>query len=243
MARLLGERAIFPVFPASYTPDGDTLLLTTANGLRIVARHLDQSGAAWTILYSHGNGEDMGAIHPVLQEFADHGFAVFAYEYPGYGHSQGPATETNACRAAEAALNHLTQVIGVPVSRVILYGRSVGSGPSLFLARRHRVAGVILEGAFVSAYRVVTRLPLFPGDRFPNLKRIQSLRVPLLVIHGALDRTVPFWHGLRLYRTAPGPKQCLWISEAGHNNIRELAGEKYWKSMQDFTEMLESEVK
>lgn len=236
----LADPLIFPAPKANYTPDQFPLRLQTADGSTIQAHCLRGEPDQVLVLYSHGNAEDLGTIEDLITPFAIRGYSVLAYEYPGYGHSPGRASEKSTCQAAEAALQYALETLGFSHQRIVLYGRSIGSGPSLYLATRHPVGGVILEGAFVSVFRVVTRLPLFPGDRFPNLKRIRQLTCPVLLIHGRRDRTVPFWHGSALHRAARSPKYQLWIDDAGHNNIIEKAGARYWQAIAGFITTVQS---
>src|SRR5262249_58532580 len=108
-----------------------TLSLTTADGARIPGVYLRNERADHTILYSHGNAEDLGLIARSLGRFRDLGFAVFAYDYRGYGTSQGKASENGTYRDIDAAYDHLTRVLGIPANRIIAYVRSAGGGPAL----------------------------------------------------------------------------------------------------------------
>src|SRR5205823_9422955 len=100
---------IFLPPPASYGDDGRGVSLTTADGVRITAIHLANEHAEYTILYNHGNAEDLGLIAPTLARLRDWGFAVFAYDYRGYGTSQGTASERGAYKDIDAAYDHLTR--------------------------------------------------------------------------------------------------------------------------------------
>lgn len=235
-AHFFANLLIFPVFPSSYTAADYPLVIRTDNGLDIAAYHQEQPGNRFTVLYSHGNGEDLGGTRYALDKFSARGYNVFAYDYPGYGLSDGKAGVTNTYHSAVAAYRYLTEEKGVDPARLLLYGRSLGSGPSLYLAERFPVGGVILDGAFVSTFRVKTVIPIYPHDKFQNLRRIRRLEVPLLVLHGRLDTTVPFWHGKALYDAAPGPKWNLWLDQAGHNNIEEVGGQAYWKAIRELNE-------
>src|SRR5690606_30461216 len=95
--------------------------------------------------------------------------------------------------------------------RIILLGRSVGAGPATQLAAREPVGGLVVESAFTSAFRVLTRVRLLPFDRFDNLKHIRHARCPVLVIHGAEDDIIPPSHGRRLFAAAPEPRAHYWI--------------------------------
>lgn len=100
------------------------------------------------------------------------------------------------------------------------------------------LAGLVLESSFTSAFRVVTRWPLLPGDRFRNLALLRTVRCPVLVIHGRRDAIVPFYHGRTLYRAAPEPKRHLWVDGAGHNDVWYVAGESYARAVRDFLALL-----
>jgi len=114
-------------------------------------------------------------LRPILERLHKAGFAVFAYDYQGYGTSQGKPSEQNAYRDIDAAYQYLTAQLKLPSERIIVYGRSTGGGPSVDLASCQRVAGLILESTFTSTFRVITRVPLYPFDKFANLSKISSV--------------------------------------------------------------------
>lgn len=232
------DRMIFLPPPASYRDGGDILKIQVADGIRIAALHLPNPQARFTILYSHGNAEDLGALSPYLKEYRLRGYAVFAYDYEGYGTGDGTATEKTSYRDVLAAYRYLREQLQVPADRILVLGRSVGGGPAVELARREPVAGLILESAFVSAFRVLTRWPVFPFDKFNNLAKIRQVTRPLLMVHGRRDRVIPFWHGQTLFARANEPKAALWVGEADHNDLVEVAGEDYWRALQQWTAKL-----
>lgn len=232
------DRLIFLPRPPSYEKTEDLTFLTTSDGVPIAALYLPNPTAKYTILYSHGNAEDLGDIRSRLENLRDIGFSVFAYDYPGYGLSGATPSVAGAYQAIEAAYYHLTQVLQVPPERIIVYGRSVGSGPSTHLAARELVGGLVIESGFISTFRVVTRIPIFPFDRFPNLANLQNVEVPVLIIHGDRDRVIPFDHGQRLYSGFDGPRMSLWVEGAGHNDLLEVAGDRYGSTLLKFAEML-----
>jgi fermentation-respiration switch protein FrsA (DUF1100 family) len=178
---------------------------------------------------------------PVLEELQRHGFAVLAFEYRGYGASTGgPATTTRATRDMETVYQHAVQTLGVQPSRLVLYGRSVGGGPATDLAARLPVGGLVLESTFTSAFVVMTRVPLLPFDRFPNLRHLRQVRCPVLVIHGTVDEVIPVGHGRRLYEAALNPKQAVWVEGAHHNDLALVAGQRYWDALGEFARVVAS---
>jgi abhydrolase domain-containing protein 17 len=224
----------------SYTLTAADRTTTAADGQQIALYYLPSSGARYTLLYSHGQGEDIALIRPRLALFARMGYNILAYEYPGFGRSSGHPTEEGCYAAAQAAYEYLTGTLGVSPSQTILYGRSMGSGPTLYLAERYPVAGTVLQSPFVSAFRVQTGLPILPWDRFNNLARIPNLKAPLLLVHGLADEVIPVWHSRLLAQATRVQLRELYVPYAVHNNVIEMAREEYWQTLNSFTELLSS---
>ena len=233
-AYFCSDALIFPAPTSHYQDTSRTIKLKTQDNILISAIYLPRKNAKYTILFSHGNAEDLETKMPFLKNLQKHGFAVFAYDYHGYGTSKGKPSEQNTYYDIDAAYNYLITTLKIPPQKIIAYGYSLGSGPTVDLAARLPVAGVILEAPFVSTFRVMTHYPLLFFDKFANLKKIARLRAPVLIMHGTKDRTVPFWHGATLYQAAPMPKYFLRVKNAGHKNILDLAGDTYWKTINDF---------
>ncbi|MCF7847399.1 MAG: alpha/beta hydrolase [Kiritimatiellales bacterium] len=234
----IADGMIFQPQSASYT-DGDRILkLTASDGEKISAVFLENPQARYTILHSHGNAEDIGTAMPSMQDFQRLGFSVLIYDYRGYGTSEGKPSEKKSYRDIEAAYNWLVNEKKIKPNKIILHGRSVGAGPSTWLATRNEVGGVILESAFTSAFRVKTHWKILPIDKFNNLGNIKKVNCPVLVMHGTSDRIIPFWHGQKLYKAAPDPKQSLWVDGAGHNNFVMTAGTQYRSAIVKFIELV-----
>jgi len=168
------------------------------------------------------------------------GFNVFAYDYRGYGTSDGRPSERNVYEDGDTVYEYLTQQLQIPPDRIIVYGQSVGGGSATKLATQYPVAGLILESTFTSAFRVVVPFPLLPFDKFPNRNRLQTVECPVLVMHGAADRIIPIRHGQALYTAARNPKQSLWIEGAGHNDFTWVAGERHRHALLSFQALIES---
>lgn len=235
----MADRMMFPAPESSYRDDDQVLKIALVDGSQISALHLPHPEATFTVLYSHGNAEDLGRIRGHLELYRRHGFSVLSYDYPGYGTSEGSPSTRGALQAAEAALQHLTDENGVPLERIIIHGRSIGGGPSHHLAHQHEVAGLIAESNFVSAFRVMTKIPLLPFDRFRNLALIDEVGCPVLVIHGRQDQIIPIWHGEALLQRASPPKMKCWLEASSHNFIDADDADQYWEAIQKFARSLE----
>lgn len=234
IALLLVNRLLFPIGRSSYKDDDSIIKIKVGSHDTISARYYYNPDARWTVLYSHGNGEDLGTIEPLMREFHRRGYSVFAYDYRGYGTSTGQPSETNTYQDILTAYHWLTKEKGVPPSQIVTVGYSLGGGPSTWLATNRAVGAVVLHATFLSAFRVKTAIPIFPFDKYPNLRRVKNISAPILFIHGTNDQTVPFWHSRTLASVANSPARTFWVPDAGHGSVLDVAGEKYWLAMDTF---------
>lgn len=224
---------------ASYVDNKNIIKLTTKDGKKISAFYLKNPSAKWTLLYSHGNAEDMGHLYPILQYLHHIGYSVLAYDYHGYGTSEGIPSERATYQDINAVYEYATKTLAIDPNALILFGRSIGTGPTIDLASRQPHKAVILESPFISAIRVVTQVPLFPIDKYLNSSKLNTIQTPILFIHGKKDTVIRFWQGQHLYDKYLGPKESFWIDEAGHNDILITTKQAYWQRLQAFTSALE----
>ena len=162
--------------------------------------HIENKTAEYTLLFSHGNAEDIGIIYLYFYELSKRlNVNVISYDYSGYGKSKGQMNEDQVYRNITTMYNYATIIKKIPALKLLLYGRSLGSGPTLYLAQcipNVQLGGIILQSPFLSIYRVA-----FPfkrsmiGDLFCNADRIKYIHAPITIIHGTKDEVVPFWHG------------------------------------------------
>ncbi|KAL5971984.1 Alpha/beta hydrolase domain-containing protein 17C [Taenia solium] len=109
-----------------------------------------------TILFSHGNAVDIGQMAGFLFSLSQRfGVNVLVYDYSGYGASTGQTLEANLYADGEAALVELRERYLCPLNRIVLYGQSIGTAPTVELATHYAVAGVVLHSALMSGLRVV----------------------------------------------------------------------------------------
>ncbi len=237
-AHYLSLSMIFPRPPVKYEMGPDYFTLVAPDGTKLAARHWPNPRAKYTLLYLHGNYQDLGSLAEYMPSFVKQGYAVVAFDYRRYGHSEGTPTEANVYSDTELVYDYLRTKLGVPAERIVVYGYSLGGGPAVELARHQPPAGIVLQGTFVSAYRVMTRVPVFPGDKFANLGKMAELRCPVMVIHGTADATVSFWHAPKLYDAITARKTKLFIAGGEHGGLADFAGPVYWDELRKFTDSL-----
>ena len=185
---------------------------------------------ACTVLFLHGNAQNIGAHLASVYWLPARGINVFLFDYRGYGRSDGVPTLDGLHRDVAAAFDTLLAMDAVgPGKSVVLFGQSLGGAVAVTaLARsphRDRVAALVVEGAF-AGYRRIAREKLaelwltWPlqaplsrtvDDSYRPLEAAAGIApVPLLVVHGLADRTVPPQHGRDLFAAAAEPKD-LWL--------------------------------
>jgi abhydrolase domain-containing protein 17 len=237
-AYLFADNIAFQPRPSSYKDDSNTLKLSLPDGSQISAVYLPNPAATYTILYSHGNAEDLGHASYTFEALRKMGFSVFGYDYRGYGTSTGKPSERNAYEDIETAYNYLTQTLKIPSDKIIAYGRSLGGAIAINLASQKPLAGLIVESTFVSGIRVLIKYWLVPFDVFNSKSKIKKVKCPVLVIHGTKDEVIELWHGQQLYENANEPKMSLWIENAGHNDLAMVAGNRLEKTLNHFIELV-----
>mmetsp|Transcript_22939 Transcript_22939/g.48745 ORF Transcript_22939/g.48745 Transcript_22939/m.48745 type:complete len:259 (+) Transcript_22939:134-910(+) len=237
-------KIVFQPPEPTYSKDPNLIWLNTSEHEVIPAFFIDRD-AKFTLLFSHGNAEDLGMIIQYFREVS-HILEVniFAYEYTGYGMSTGEAHEQAIYADIEAAFKYLRDIIGIPWQEVVLYGRSIGSGPSVHLAAKTAVRAMVLQSPLASIYRVAlnTRFTL-PGDMFPNVDRIGKVLCPTYIVHGTKDEILPPEHAEALVRNCrEGVAYPPYIVEnGGHNNLEIVARQPFYDNFSKFLQWLEKE--
>jgi len=232
------DNLIFLPQPSTYSWSDDLISIQSKNSSMpgdentIVARHLKNPGAKYTILYSHGNAVDIGGLQHLQKNFYRHGYSVVIYDYSGYGLSRGEASEQQVYNDVEAVYTYLIDNEKLKPEQIISYGHSLGTAIAAELAFRHPVTGLVLESPFTTAFRVKTIYPLLPFDRFSSIDKIDKVNAPVFITHSRDDPVVPFWHGEELFDKARQPKKALWLDHEGHANITH--NPSFWIQLDSF---------
>ncbi len=166
-------------------------IITTATRTRIVLALFEVANSKQTIIISHGNASDLGYMMPILSMISKQlQVNVVGYDYSGYGACTGTPTDRQTYIDIEDVFKWSLKRFFEPDHQFILYGQSVGSGPSCFLAshRRYanRIAGLILHSPIMSGLRVLTetRGILACFDIYPNINRMSNVRCNVYIMHG-----------------------------------------------------------
>ena len=165
--------------------------------------------------------------------------SVFIIDYRGYGNSEGTPTEKGTYLDAEAAWNYLINEKKIDAKNIIIFGRSLGGAVATWLAYKHPAAALIIESTFTSIADVGKHYyPYLPTQllariKYPSIKRIIKVHLPVLIIHSPDDEIIPYQFGKKMFDAANEPKMFLDI-HGGHNEGFYTSGEKYIDGLNRF---------
>ena len=208
---------------AAGLPEAEEVPLTDADGTRIHVWHVPPRGDRPVILFFHGNGGSLASEVDRFRQLISDGIGLIGVEYRGYGGSEGSPSEQGLIADAEAA--YAFAVSHYPVQQIVVWGGSLGSGVAVALAAEKPIGRLILEAPYTSTEAVGAQhywyLPVrfLMKDQFHSDRRIGKVKAPLLILHGMLDRTVPYSMGEQMFDLANKPKHIVRFLDGGHNDL------------------------
>ena len=250
---LSGLRAAFRDFEQSHVfqpnpyPAGDwspaafefeDVWFTAADGTRLNGWYYPHEKAVGIALFAHGNGGNLTHCAEILRSLHNrHRLSIMAFDYRGYGKSEGTPVEEGILQDAIAARQWLEQRERIAATDVILVGQSLGGGIMVDLAANDNARGLVLISTFTSLPDVAAHhYPLLPSrslmhNRFDSIAKIGDFHGRLLQVHGDKDRTVPLEQAQRLFAAANEPKRFV-ANHGGDHNDR--LSEEFHKAFEEF---------
>lgn len=174
------------------------------------------------VLFCHGNGGNISHRLGLYDALLACGVSVFAFDYRGYGQSEGRPSEAGTYLDAQAAHAWL-RAKGFAGTNLIAFGESLGGGIASEVVLREPCAGLVLQNTFTSLPDIGAELyPFLPvrtigSIRYDTRSKLPKIHVPVLILHSRGDRLIPFHHAERNFAVANEPK---WLAElvGGHND-------------------------
>jgi len=190
-----------------------------------------------TIIFLHGNAENIGTHINSALWFINEGYNVFVFDYRGYGKSEGRPTILGVHIDAESAIKFILSKEGIS-KNLIIFGQSIGGAIAITTVAnsqyKETIKAMIIESAF-SGYRTIakdkisvnwfTKILGYPllfliNDDFSPAYFVEYLSpIPVLFLHGCNDKIVPCYHTKILYEKAKEPKKILIKEKAKHINV------------------------
>lgn len=205
----------------------EEVFLTPEDNVSINAIHFKTVNPKGVILYFHGNAGDLSRWGTISEFFVAKDYDVFIMDYRTYGKSKGKLSEQAFYNDAQFCYDYVLK--SYSEEKITLYGRSLGTGISTFLASQNNPKQLILETPYYSILDVVKqRFPIFPVSSllkytFPSNEFIVDVKCPITMFHGTDDGIVPYTSAEKLKVVAPKGKATFITIEGGtHNNLIEF---------------------
>jgi len=220
-------------------------LIETINHQRIPVFSFRVPQPRCVMLFSHGNAMDCGIIFHYWVEMAHRlNCDIFAYDYTGYGVSTGVPSEEDTYADILAVYDHLVTIGVSPKAELIVYGQSVGTGPSCHLAAHRPIAGLVLHSPMVTGIRVISNqdgvcapASVFRScDLFPNVRHIPKIAALTLIMHGTKDEVIDVAHAEHLLSKWPAAikHEPYIVPGAGHDDVFETDPEEFYRRLLEF---------
>lgn len=183
-----------------------------------------QTATPTTLVYSHGNAEDIGTCYRWMKYLSETlNVNVVCYDYQGYGLHSGSSSENECYYDLECVLKYLKGK-GISNQDIILYGRSIGTGPTVEIASRQNGSNsfkaIILEAPYRSLFNVVSNSVAYTSssiDPFNNESKIDKIKSPIVILHGLNDKVISYGHSIVLQKKSNC--KLVVLQEGNHNNL------------------------
>jgi uncharacterized protein len=187
--------------------------------------YFEKPGSPYVVLVSHGNAGNVTSVEWIANNLLQAGVSVLLYDYRNYGtSSREPLTVDTICDDGNAAYNFLVEKKNFKPENIILYGQSLGCAVACSVSKQHPAAALILQSGFSSLRTVfyghcslLQHAPKLVPDALDNKAILSQSKLPVLIIHGDKDHTVPFQNAEQLYAAATGPKWLVVCHNIGHS--------------------------
>lgn len=217
--------------------------LTTRDGATINGlRFMPKGESKGIVLYLKGNSKSIKGWGKFAVDFTRHDYNVLMVDYRGFGKSTGRRSQKNIKRDLQVVYNKIKEQ--TTEDRIILYGRSLGSGFATKLASTNNPKMLILDAPYYSLTKVTARyMPFMPLSLLikyplPTYKWLKYVRCPIHIIHGTNDKLIPYKTSLKLSKINPKLTKLHTVIGGGHKNLNNF--EAYHNMLDD---ILNSEPK
>ena len=196
--------------------------ITTEDNIDLLAWYHEKDIKKFkTILYLHGNAGSLeNRIHKI-NNFQNMDINFLLLSWRGFSKNKGNPSEEGLYKDARGAVEWLKSK-SIQESDIIIYGESLGTGVAVEIAQNKNFAGVILESPFTSMVDAgKDKYPFLPvrlllKDKYESDKKIKNVNSPILIMHGKVDKIVPFHMGKKMYELANEPKHYYFSEYDDH---------------------------
>ena len=211
---------VSPTYQYQFDHDFEEVNYQVAEGITINALHFKAEESKGIVFYSHGNAGSLSGWGFVADLFLMNNYDVLIYDYRGYGKSNGSVSEANLYHDAMYIYEQLASEYGE--DKIVVYGRSIGSGIATKVASEFNPKQLILESPYYNLPDLAKKIfPFIPSFllryKLRNDQMIEAVKCPITIFHGTYDEVIYFGSSLKLEKhTKKGDKIVPIV--AGHHN-------------------------
>jgi pimeloyl-ACP methyl ester carboxylesterase len=214
--------------------------LASEDGTRLHGWWFETPRSRATVLYCHGNAGSIGDRIEIFANLRRLRVNVFAFDYRGFGKSDGKPSEQGLFADARAAVDYVTGELGVDPTQLLLFGHSLGGAVAIDAAHNRQVAGLVVQSSFTDIASMARHLYThyvmhwIARNQFRSIDKVPEITCPKLFIHGDCDDAIPIEMGRQLYAAAAGPKAWFPVKGAQHNDLYVQGGKAYFRVLSRF---------
>ena len=216
----------------------DEINLKSSDGAHLNGLYFKKEISKGVVLYFHGNAGNLQDWGQIADLFIDLDYDVLIMDYRGYGKSKGEKSMEFLYEDAELWYEFAQQ--NYSESKIIVYGRSIGTTFAAYVAAKHEPNKLILEAPFYSMLAIAkSRFSFLPiryllDYKFPTYQFMDDINCPVIFYHGTYDKVIPYDQGKKLYDSFnTDKKELITIPMGGHNNLN---------SFKEYTESISLEL-
>jgi fermentation-respiration switch protein FrsA (DUF1100 family) len=193
-----------------------------------------------TIVFSHGNAGSIAYHYGFIDWLMPAGYNVLLYDYRAFGKSKGTLSRKGIIEDVTAAFKYVASRKDVDPTKLVSFSHSLGGAKSVVALAMQPIKGlraVITDGTFASYKDMAMQKAGQVGanlttDNYSTINYIDKLApIPLLIVHGTQDRTVPVGQAEKLFKKAKEPKTYFKIEDGSHTNSLNRNNGEYRKKM------------
>lgn len=230
---LFSDKLIFPCPKSSYVAIKNLQYIQLPNAKKIATLFLENKSSDICVIYSHGNGEDLGKILPVLEQYQKRGVNIFAYDYCGYGLSDANPTESDLPVYADCVYNHVVNKLKFAPEKIVFIGYSLGSVPTSYLAKTHPEAKcAVIVGGVANGIKTILPFDPIPWSVLKNVDNVAQIKIPTLFFHGTKDKVVHIRNLYENLNAIKAPYRFVKYHGFGHRGFPDTP--EYWSEVFNF---------
>ena len=197
--------------------------LNPTDNLNIVQFFTEDAIPKGVVLYFHGNRDNVNRYARYAVDFTKHGYEIWIVDYPGYGKTTGKLTEENLYMQANEVYKLASSKF--KGDRIIVYGKSLGSGIASYLASKKTCRRLILETPYYSIPDLFSNYaPFYPVGimshfKLPTGEYLTEVNIPVTIFHGSDDWIIPYRCAAKLKQFLKPGDEFITIDNGSHNNL------------------------